>query len=118
MIPSDLAKHVCIQVRDSLTGQPIKIWRFRQRDKVAQVKIKGQLMVAEFGTLLGACIAGVGIARVKAIGIRQFIQQGALVELLADWSGESFPLYAYYPSRQKLPAKVNAFIDFIQTRVR
>jgi DNA-binding transcriptional LysR family regulator len=118
MIPSDLAKHVCIQVRDSLTGQPIKIWRFRQKDKVAQVKIKGQLMVAEFGTLLGACIAGVGIARVKAIGIRQYIEQGALVELLADWSGESFPLYAYYPSRQMLPAKVNAFIDFIQTRVR
>ena len=74
-------------------------------------------MVAEFGTLLGACLAGVGIARVKAIGVEHFIQQGALVELLPGWSGESYPLYALYPSRRLLPAKVRAFIDFINSRV-
>ena len=115
--PSDLVKHVCIQVRDSLTGQPIKAWRFRREDKVVQVKIAGRLMVAEFGTMLGASLAGVGIARVKAIGVEQFIQQGALVELLPEWSGESYPLYALYPSRRLLPAKVRAFIDFIKSRV-
>jgi len=117
VLPSDLAKHVCIQVRDSLTGEPIKAWRFRREDKVVQVKITGRLMVAEFGTLLGACLAGVGIARVKAIGVEHFIQQGALVELLPGWSGESYPLYALYPSRRLLPAKVRAFIDFINSRV-
>ena len=117
VLPSDLAKHVCIQVRDSLTGEPIKAWRFRREDKVVQVKITGRLMVAEFGTLLGACLAGVGIARVKAIGVEHFIQQGALVELLPGWSGESYPLYALYPSRRLLPAKVRAFIDYINSRV-
>ena len=117
VLPSDLAKHVCIQVRDSLTGEPIKAWRFRREDKVVQVKITGRLIVAEFGTLLGACLAGVGIARVKAIGVEHFIQQGALVELLPGWSGESYPLYALYPSRRLLPAKVRAFIDFINSRV-
>ena len=117
VLPSDLAKHVCIQVRDSLTGQLIKAWRFRREDKVVQVKIAGRLMVAEFGTMLGACLAGVGIARVKAIGVEHFIRQGALVELLPEWSGESYPLYALYPSRRLLPAKIRAFIDFIMSRV-
>jgi hypothetical protein len=37
------------------------------------------------------------------IGVRSFIQQGALVELFSDWLGESFPLYALYPSSH-LPA--------------
>jgi DNA-binding transcriptional LysR family regulator len=115
--PTDLVRHACIQVRDSLTGQPIETWRFQQGDDVVKVKTKGRLMVAEFGTMLGACVAGVGIARVKAIGVQRLIDEGALVEVLADWPGESFPLYALYPSRHLPAAKVRAFIDFIQSRM-
>jgi LysR substrate binding domain len=74
-------------------------------------------MVAEFGTMLGTCLDGVGIARVKAIGVQDLINQGALVELLPDWLGESFPLYALYPSRHLPAAKVRAFIDFVQSRL-
>ena len=53
----------------------------------------------------------------KEIGVRSFIQQGALVELLSDWLGESFPLYALYPSGHLPAAKVRAFIDFVQSHV-
>jgi DNA-binding transcriptional LysR family regulator len=115
--PSDLAKHVCIQVRDSLTGQPIEEWQFRRGDETQRVKASGRLMVAEFGTMLGACIAGVGIARIKSIGVQRLIEQGALVEVLPDWRGDSFQLYALYPSRHLPPAKVRTFIDFVQQRL-
>jgi DNA-binding transcriptional LysR family regulator len=117
LLPSDLTRHACIQVRDSLTGQPIEEWRFTRRDEVVDVKTTGRLMVAEFGTMLGACLEGVGIARVKAIGIQHLIEQGALVEVLTDWRGDSFPLYALYPSRHLPAAKVRAFIDFVQARL-
>lgn len=116
-VPSDLVNHACIQVRDSSTGQPLEEWQFRQEDKVVQVRTTGRLMVAEFGTMLGACLAGVGIARVKAIGVQNLIQEGALVELLSDWRGESCTLYALYPSRHLPAAKVRAFIDFVQSRL-
>jgi DNA-binding transcriptional LysR family regulator len=116
-VPADLVNHACIQVRDSLTGQPIEEWKFRRKDEIAEVKASGRLMVSEFGTMLGACLEGVGIARVKAIGVRHLIEQGALVELLPDWLGETFPLYALYPSRHLPAAKVRAFIDFVQSRV-
>jgi len=116
-VPSDLVNHACIQVRDSLTGQPIEEWKFRHGSKVVQIGITGRLMVAEFGTMLGACLGGVGIARVKAIGVEHLIQQGVLVELLSDWHGEGYPLYALYPSRHLPPAKVRAFIDFVQSRL-
>jgi DNA-binding transcriptional LysR family regulator len=116
-VPSDLVNHACIQGRDSSTGQPIEEWQFRRGDEVVQVKTRSRLIVSEFGTMLGACVAGVGIARVKAIGVQHLIQQGALVELLADWSGESYPLYALYPSRHLPAAKVRAFVDFVQSRL-
>ena len=115
--PSDLVDHACIQVRDSLTGQPIEEWRFRRAGEVVDVKTTGRLMVTEFGTMLGACLDGVGIARIKAIGVQHLIRQGALVEVLPDWHGESFPLYALYPSRHLPPAKVRAFIDFVQSHL-
>jgi DNA-binding transcriptional LysR family regulator len=115
--PSDLINHTCIQVRNSLTGLPIQEWQFRRQGRVVQIKTAGRFMVAEFGTMLVACLGGFGIARVKEIGVRSFIQQGALVELLSDWLGESFPLYALYPSGHLPAAKVRAFIDFVQSRV-
>jgi DNA-binding transcriptional LysR family regulator len=115
--PSDLASHACIQVRDSSTGQPIEAWQFRRGDEVVEIRTSGRLMVTEFGTMLGACLQGIGIARVKAIGVRHLIEEGALVELFPDWLGDAFPLYALYPSRHLPAAKVRAFIDFVQSRV-
>jgi DNA-binding transcriptional LysR family regulator len=115
--PSDLANHACIQVRDSLSGQPIEVWQFRRGNKAVAVKIRGRLTVVEFGSMLGACLGGFGIARMKRIGVQRLIQQGALVEVLSDWRGESYPLYALYPSRHLPAAKVRAFVDFVQSRV-
>ena len=39
-------------------------------------------------------------------------RRGQLVDLFSDWPDERFALYALYPSRRSLPAKVHAFIDF------
>ncbi len=111
--PSELASHECIQVRDSLTGEALGDWDYRQVGDTVSVKTAGRLVVTEFGTMLGACLAGVGIARVKSIGIRDLLDRGDLVELFPDWQGEAFPLHALYPSRHLPAAKVRAFIDFV-----
>ena len=83
-------------MRNSLTGKPIEQWGLQRGDDVVQVKTTGRLTVAEFGTLLSACVARVGVARIKALGVRHLIERGALVELLPDWSGGSFPLHAFF----------------------
>jgi DNA-binding transcriptional LysR family regulator len=36
-----------------------------------------------------------------------------IVQILADWAEEHYPLYAYHPSRNLPPAKVIAFLDFL-----
>lgn len=112
--PADLVAHECIQMRNSLTGEPLSEWEFRQGRRKESVKTGGRLLVTESGTLLGACLSGVGIARIKAIGVRGLIEKGQLVELLPEWQGESFPLYALYPSGRLPAAKVRAFIEFVQ----
>jgi DNA-binding transcriptional LysR family regulator len=61
-----------------------------------------------------ACVAGQGILQSLAIGLAPFLARGDLVPILPEWSEELYPLYAYHPSRHLPPAKVRAFLDFIQ----
>ena len=110
--PADLSGHACIQVRDPLTGQPFG-WEFHRGREIVPVKTSSRLLLTEVGTLLGACLSGVGIAQVKAIVVRDLISEGRLVDLFPDWPDERFPLYALYPSRHLPAAKVRAFVDFV-----
>lgn len=110
--PADLLHHSCIQVRSSMTGIPLE-WEYASGGEIIPAKINSRLMVNDSGTLLNACLAGAGIARVKARGVTDLLAEGRLDELLAGWKGECFPLYALYPSRHLPPAKVRAFIDFV-----
>jgi DNA-binding transcriptional LysR family regulator len=49
-----------------------------------------------------------------ALGLAPFLARGDLVSILPEWSEELYPLYAYHASRHLPPAKVRAFLDFIQ----
>jgi DNA-binding transcriptional LysR family regulator len=115
--PSELANHQCIQVRDALSGEPLQDWEYRQGRKVVSVKTAGRIVVTEFGPVIGACLAGAGIARVKAVGVQDLLASGQLIDVLPNWPGQSFPLYALYPAGPYPTAKVRAFIDFVVERV-
>ena len=109
--PSELAAHACIDFYDAAHGRPYD-WEFRRGGEVLPVKIAGRLLVSDTGTMLGACLAGAGICQILALGNRELVDSGALVELFPDWPDERFALHALYPSRHHRAAKVRAFIDF------
>ena len=110
--PADLAGHDCIQYRNPLTGQPFQ-WEFHRAGKIVPVATTGRLLLTDVGTMLRACLAGAGIAQVMALGVRNLLDRGRLVELFPDWPDETFPLYALHPSRHLPPAKVRAFMEFV-----
>jgi len=110
--PSELSRHHCIQFRNPGTGQPFE-WEFHRGRKIVPVKTSGRLLLTDVGTMLGACIAGAGIAQVMALGVQDLLDGGQLVELFPDWPNEKFPLFALYPSRTLPPAKLRAFLDFV-----
>ena len=109
--PDALVDLPCIQFRDPITGRPFD-WEFRRGGRILPVKTSGNLLLTDVATMLEACMAGVGVAQVMAIGVLRLLEEGRLIELFPDWPGETFPLYALYPSRHLMPAKVQVFIDF------
>jgi DNA-binding transcriptional LysR family regulator len=115
--PEDLARHACIQFRDPRTGRPFG-WEFHAGPKVLSVETSGPLTVSDVGTMLGACLAGAGIAQVMALGVQELLARGELIELFPDWPDETFPLYALYASRHHPPAKLRAFMEFCAEAIR
>jgi DNA-binding transcriptional LysR family regulator len=109
--PADLVGHTCLQFRDPWSGRPFA-WEFHRGRKVVSVDTRGPLLVTEAGIGLMACLAGAGIAQVMTLGLGDMVTTGRLVDLFPEWPDETFPLYAFHPSRRHVPAKVNAFIDF------
>lgn len=112
--PKDLVDdgHECIQAIDPATSRPFE-WEFWRGNEKVKVAVSGNLTVTDAGTKLGACLAGYGIAQVIDLGIDAHLRAGTLEPVLTDWPDETFPLYVYYPSRNHVPAKVRAFIDFV-----
>ncbi|HEY9104733.1 LysR family transcriptional regulator [Chitinimonas sp.] len=110
--PDELVGHTCIQFREADTGRPYA-WEFHRGGERKVVATRGQLMVNEAGTLLGASLAGYGISQIMAWGSEELLATGQLMELFPDWPDERFPLYALHPSRHYQPAKTRAFLDFL-----
>ncbi|WP_176048683.1 LysR family transcriptional regulator [Burkholderia sp. BCC1644] len=112
--PQDLVDdgHECILAIDPATGRPFD-WEFWRDDEKVKVSVSGNLTVTDAGTKIGACVAGFGIAQIIDLGIDAHLRAGTLEPILTDWCDETFPLYVYYPSRNHVPAKVRAFIDFV-----
>lgn len=109
--PSQVASLPCIEFYDAANARPFD-WEFRNGQDTLSIKPSSRLMVADVGTMLGACRAGAGIAQIMDLGSSHLVANGGLMELFPDWSKELFPLYALYPSRQHRAAKVKSFIDF------
>lgn len=112
--PADLEgdHHTCIHFRDPETGRPFP-WEFVRGEERLVVQPHGRLVVNEGGTMHSVCMAGHGIIQTLEYAAGSLIADGRLVRVLADWPDETFPLYALYPSRQHLPAKVRAFVDYV-----
>ena len=109
--PRHLVEHDCIQYIDPHRGKPFP-WEFHREKEILKVPASGYLTLSDVDTMVGACIAGAGIAQVLALGVGPLLESGALVDLFPDWSGETFPLYIIRPSRRLPPAAVQAFMDF------
>jgi DNA-binding transcriptional LysR family regulator len=109
--PREVANHERILFYNPVTAKPFE-WEFHHGKKIEKIHAQGRLLVSDVGAMLGACVAGAGIAQVMEIGVEQLMRDGLLLDVLPNWPDEKFPLYALLPSRRHPAAKVEAFIDF------
>lgn len=111
--PYDLLHHEALLFRDPQTGRSFE-WGFSRRGETVDIDVRGRMTTDDPSAAIEACAAGYGVFQSLALGLDPWLKRGDLVQILEDWADERYPLYAYHPSRHLPPAKVRAFIDFIQ----
>jgi len=71
----------------------------------------------DFVLLRSAVLAGLGIARLPEVCVREELRSGALLRALPEWSSPRGILHLVFPSRRGLLPAVRAFIDFLAERL-
>lgn len=114
--PSDLIKHNCIRRR--YPGGTLATWAFEKAGEPVEIAPEGRLTLSSAYQELQAAIAGQGIAHVFDDYARAAIENGTLVELLADWSPKLPSWFLYYPNKRYNSAAMRAFLDFVRRSTR
>ena len=109
--PEDLEGHNCFTYEYVL---PRNTWRFRDPAGAERsVRVAGSLHSNNGDLLAEAAARGAGIAFEPAFIVGPDVRAGRLVPLLQDFVPAPVPIYAVYPSRKHLSAKVRLFVDFL-----
>ena len=109
--PHDLQAHQCIVLRES--DAAYGTWHLTRGSKRETVKVRGALSTNDGETALLWTLAGFGILMRSEWDMHAHLQAGRLVPILQDWALPVADVFAVYPERMNLSAKVSAFIDFL-----
>jgi DNA-binding transcriptional LysR family regulator len=113
--PADLASHNCFTYE---YVSPRDRWSYLDHDgSEKHVRMTGTLH-SNNGDLLAVVAArGVGIVFEPGFIVGPEIRAGRLVPLLQDYAVPPMPIFAVYPTRRHLSAKVRVFVDFLVARL-
>jgi DNA-binding transcriptional LysR family regulator len=111
--PEDLARHNCLTYEYALRDA----WTFCDAaGRERTVRVAGSLNSNNGDLNAAAAVQGVGIALEPDFIVDSELKSGKLVPVLESFEAPASPIYAVYPSRRFLPAKVRAFVDFLVER--
>jgi DNA-binding transcriptional LysR family regulator len=108
--PRDLPEHNCL--KSSLT-EDVEEWEFSRDTERERIPVSGRFRATSTWVIRDAIIAGCGLALLPHIYVQEELEKGLLETVLNDWMPVHYSVYAVYPSRQYMPAKVRAFLDFV-----
>ena len=83
-------------------------------DGSVSLRPTGPILTNSSEVVRAAVLGGLGIALRSTWDIGPELAAGQLVRVLTDYAAShNIAIYAIYPSRQFLPAKVRVFIDYL-----
>lgn len=105
---ADLDYHNC------LSAGAQEFWRVTGPDGDHQLRVKGNIRSNSAEFVREALMAGLGIGLRSIWDIGREVERGELQIVLPQYRGsDSVAIYAVYPCRDFMPAKVNEFIDHL-----
>lgn len=115
--PKDLARHACIVVRENETAYGSwQLFEAGESKEGVRVKVGGPLSTNDGESAVRWTLAGHGVLLRSLWDIGPDLVAGRLQRILPAWQSAPADVYALYPERMHLSAKVRAFVDFLGER--
>lgn len=108
--PSDLAGHTVLAYSLLAMGDQ---WGFDGPDGKVTVAVNPALRTNSGDTCRAAALKHHGIILQPTFMVGEDLRSGALVELMPQYRSSEFGIYAVYPSRRYMSAKVRLLIEFL-----
>lgn len=113
--PADLAKHNMLIY--NLAADPFSL-RLSKGDVERTVRVTGALDCNDGQVIRQAALAGLGILIQPLYIVQEDIAQGRLEPVLIDWKLPMLTMNIAYQNRERLPAKIRVFTDYLVNYVR
>lgn len=110
----DLADHDCIILRQE--HQAYDVWRFESGDETDSVRVRGRLSTNDGEIAVNWVLDGHGIMMRSEWDIARHVAAGRLRAILPGHFATA-NVYAVYPQRNNLSAKVRSFVDLMSARI-
>lgn len=107
--PADLARHTMIL--GPARGGPG--WVFRREGKAISIRPEGRLTASVNEVATASAVAGLGLVAMARLGCRQELEDGRLVQVLADWDMGAVDLHAVFPGGRAAKPSAKAFAAFL-----
>ncbi|KQP37323.1 LysR substrate-binding domain-containing protein [Pseudorhodoferax sp. Leaf274] len=116
-VPHDLAAHNCIGIRQG--EEAYGLWRLTpakgkgRNARPEAVKTRGSLATNDGEIAVNWALDGHGIVMRAEWDVQRHLRSGRLVQVLPQYSTPDADIYAVYPQRHQMSARVRAFVDFL-----
>ena len=119
-VPHDLTRHNCVGIRQG--QEAYGLWRLSsgrgRRLKTEAIKTRGNLSTNDGEVAVHWALEGQGILMRAEWDIERYLKNGRLVQVLPQYHTPDADVYAIYPQRHQLAARVRAFVDFAAQALR
>jgi DNA-binding transcriptional LysR family regulator len=117
--PQELGEYRCIGYRSSSSGKlrPFFYRGLEGAESLISLNPTTAIVGTDQELVCELAARGLGIAAVGWVA-SPYIEAGRLVPLLEDYSPQIPPMMMYYQSKQNMPAKVRAFIDYVEANLQ
>ena len=114
-VPHDLTRHNCIGIRQGEEGYGV--WRLSsgrgKSVKTEAIKTRGTLTTNDGEIAVNWALEGHGILMRAEWDIERYLRNGRLVQVLSQYYTPDADIYAVYPQRHQMAARVRAFVEFV-----
>jgi DNA-binding transcriptional LysR family regulator len=108
----DLDRHRCLLLHRP--GSGLLPWTLQTADGLRSIRPDATITCDNGDMMRALAVAGHGLAFKSEWDIAADVRQGRLVPVMADLAAQDTPIYAMFPSRKFLPAKIRLFVDFLE----